>query len=692
MNRTKLKKITPNRPKAFLGIGETAADLAIAGAIMASSVANTVATAKAADTQAKSVLEQGKIQTKALEEQNKNNIELANKTNDINKEEGQKNRQLQQDMNMTLQAGLGVENTNDRRESTKQMVKFGGKAKRKSIKSQPSYGGGRPFKVTDGGEAIPVVVDSDNYGLYELYGNDHEHYHKAQGGKYKSGVGVKFEDGTIVEGEGNQNSNLGELLYVTPNDKYFISKHNIAGFNPAKAVYSGMNPKEAFDIQETLKAVHGYRDDGRKVKHRSMKAFLGGTLPAFNMTSMPQTEPNGDAGVAVAKTKYNSLNTLLKRLPKFSSFNIPKIDINNLIGTNANQQIPMEQNTRSLAKCGKVVRSKKIAGGNWFKDQWNNNRGAVYNTIGNVGGTVISSIGNTIASNKLAKAYGEAGDMIANAYLQRSGIDLSNIKEDDFAAESSMAAIRNADTNINPMLERINRDAASETRNINRNSISSAARLNRLASTNDRRQQRVTEQYANKHNIDEQIKQGNAERITQVAQANADRKTQARRNYTDTLLKGMMYNNDIRNENIIGAAQARSDASLQGSTIKANTLQSNLGAFGSALINTGNAFASSWDAERNNKFNLFSTMAGADRSSQIAMMGLMSDDPAMQKYALSMYNTLRNGTTIQRKQAEQINSIFNFNNTKGLNNVNIRGNYLNKVTPINPNSAILKRR
>lgn len=663
MSRTKLKKIAPNRPKAFLGIGETAAELAIAGAIMASSVANSVATAKAADRQAKSVLEQGKIQTKALEEQTKNNNELVDKQIDITKDQNQQNRQQQQDINMTLQAALGVENTNDRREATKQVVKFGGKAKRKSIKSQPSYGGGRPFKVTDGGEAIPVVIDSDNYGLYELYGNDHEHYHKTQGGKYKSGVGVKFEDGTVVEGEGNQNSNLGELLYVTPNDKYFISKHNIAGFNPAKAVYSGMNPKEAFDIQETLKVVHGYRDDGRKVKHRSMKALLGGTLPIFNMNNIPQADVNGAAGATVA---------------------------------NVNQQVPMEQDIRSLAKCGKVVRSKKAAGGgvksNWFKDQWNNNRGAVYNTIGNIGGTVLTSIGNNIASNKLAKAYSEAGDMLANAYAQRTGIDLSNIKEEDFAAESSMAAIRNADTNINPMLERINRDAASESRNINRNTISSAARLNRLASTNDRRQQRVTEQYANKHNIDEQIKQGNAERITQVAQANADRKAQARRNYTDTYLKALMYNNDIRNENIMGAAQARADASLQGSTIKSNALQSNLGAFGSALINTGSAFASSWDAERNNKFNLLTTMAGADRSSQIAMMAAMSDDPAMQKYARSMYDTLRNGTPIQRKQAEEINSIFNFNNTKGLSNVTIRGNHLNKVTPINPGSAILKRR
>lgn len=120
-----------------------------------------------------------------------------------------------------------------------------------------------PFIVTDGGNAIPLGTTPEGYNLYEVRGNDHEHYHKAQGGKNKTGVGFHFADGSIVEGEGNQNTNQGEYLLTTPTNAAFISKHSIDGFNPVKAVNAGMNPMQAFLLQEQIKRANGISDDGK---------------------------------------------------------------------------------------------------------------------------------------------------------------------------------------------------------------------------------------------------------------------------------------------------------------------------------------------------------------------------------------------------------------------------------------------
>ena len=114
-----------------------------------------------------------------------------------------------------------------------------------------------PFVVTDGGTVIPIGRTPEGYDIYEILGNDHEHYHKAQGGKNKTGVGIKFADGNVIEGEGNQNTNQGEYMLQTPNAAYFISKHSIAGFNPAKAINMGMHPLAAFNIQEQIKQING---------------------------------------------------------------------------------------------------------------------------------------------------------------------------------------------------------------------------------------------------------------------------------------------------------------------------------------------------------------------------------------------------------------------------------------------------
>lgn len=564
--RYKLKNGGKSRPKAIFGV-----DGAItAAATLAAAGMTTAATLKAANQQSKAVESSARTQAEAIKAQTANNTDLQKESINFQRQINQENRQQQQDIQTTLQLMAGQQNMNDRLKATQEVAKYGGRPKRKKLSKMtsdiPSYGGARiPFRVTDGGGVIPIQIDDAGYGLYELYGNDHDHYHKTSGGKYKSGVGIKFADGSTIEGEGNQNSNQGELLYVTPYDNMFISKHNIKGFNPAKAVQEGMHPQDAFDAQQKIKAIYGINDDGSKSNKLSYKQVA----------------------------KYGGHRRL---------------------------------------KCGGRV--KKGNGG-----FWQNYAGATYNAAGNLLGAGITAIGNGIAGRKLSNAYNNAGNILADAYSQMHGIDLSEISRSDYTPAHVMAAVSNADTNINPQLERIRRDAAAQTKQVNNSTMSSAARQQRLAGINDRSLQRATEQYAYKQNEDQKIQQANAERIQQASAANAQLDAQANQEYAKSRLALMQYNNDIENSKIAGAAQARADAMTQSSTASATAWQNSMNAIGSAIANTGQGFASSYEAIRKSNDDFANTYAGLGNEQQVKAALLRYERTGDDSYINSLLNS-----------------------------------------------------
>ena len=206
-------------------------------------------------------------QANALAKQNTIATQNAEKQIETQKEAQAENKDIQNNYYLALQTLMGQQNQNDRLEASKIQVRNGGDAGSKN-KTPTSYlqgglQGNMPFKVTDGGGVIPVGVTPEGFNLYEVIGNDHNHYHKTKSGKHKTGVGFKFANGSVIEGEGNQRSSQGEYLMTTPNDAVFISKHSINGFNPAQAVNNGMNPLQAFQLQEYIKAANGISDDGK---------------------------------------------------------------------------------------------------------------------------------------------------------------------------------------------------------------------------------------------------------------------------------------------------------------------------------------------------------------------------------------------------------------------------------------------
>ena len=582
MSRIKLKYGGKSRHKALLG-----ADGAIsAAATLAAANITAAATAAAAKTQAKAVVENAKTQAASIKQQSDNNTALQKESIAFTRQQNQENRDQQQDIQTTLQIMAGQENTNNRMERSKMQVKLGGKPKR--INTATPFYGGTQFKITDGGGVIPIQTDNQGYGLYELFGNDHNHYHKTSTGKNKTGVGIKFKDGSVVEGEGNQNTNQGELLYVTPNDAIFISKHTIDGFNPAEAVKQGVHPIQAFAIQEALKDKEGLNDDGSKTKRRSIKRAFGGMNNVINTANITQNPTNGTRAIA-GGVMYGINN----KIPPFSN----KSNTNN-----------------NLAKYGSRIRLK--CGGR-KKAKWGDYAGATYNAAGNVLGAGVNVLGSMLGANALNKAYTKAGAILADAYSQMHGIDLSEIDRKDYDAPQTLAVVRGANTNINPQLERIRRNSSAERNEINRGTLSSAARQQRLAATNDRMFQRMGEQYAYKDNADEQIRQGNAERITQTAQANADREAQANRDYANQRLSLLQYNNSIENAKIAGMAQARADALTQSSLANAQGLQASVSAIGSGLTSSAQGFASAYDAARKEKTDFTNTYVGLGDKDQV---------------------------------------------------------------------------
>lgn len=632
--RYKLKNGGKSRPKAFAGI-----DGAItAAATLAAASMTTAATISAANQQSKAVEASARTQAEAVKAQTANNTDLQKETMSFQRQMNQENRQQQQDVQTTLQLIAGQQNMNDRLKATQEVAKYGGRPKRKKLSKMTSdtlsYGGARiPFRVTDGGGVIPIQIDNAGYGLYELYGNDHNHYHKTSGGKYKSGVGIKFADGSTIEGEGNQNSNQGELLYVTPYDNMFISKHNIKGFNPAKAVQEGMHPQEAFDTQQQIKAIYGINDDGSKSNDLPRREALIGLNQAVQYPFVDNAINN-----AALATIYNQNN-------------------------NNDNQVFKCGGHRKL-KCG--GRIKKANGG-----FWQNYAGATYNAAGNLLGAGITAIGNGIAGHKLSNAYNTAGNILADAYSQMHGIDLSEINRNDYTPAHVMAAISNADTNINPQLERIRRDAAAQTKQVNNSTMSSAARQQRIAGINDRNLQRASEQYAYKQNEDQRIQQANAERIQQASVANAQLDAQANQEYAKSKLALMQYNNDVENTKIAGAAQARADAITQSSTASATAWQNSMNAIGSAIANTGQSFASSYEAVRKSDDDFANTYAGLGNEQQVKAALLRYERTGDDSYI----NSLLNGNSISDSERAALNRAK-------ANNIKVKRNKL-RVTPGN---------
>lgn len=611
MSRIKLKcGGKPKRKKALFGVDGAV----MAAATLGAAAMNVAATAKASKEQSQAIINNANTQAEVLKQTNENNTNLQKESIEFTRQQNQEIRQQQQDIQASLQMLAGQQNMNDFQERNKMRVKYGGrrKLKKSGISSSPSYGG---VRVTDGGDLIALNTDNNGYGLYMAYGDNHEQYHKTPSGKYKTGVGLKLPNGEDLELEGSKKGK-GELITIYPDEVTAYSKHKVGDFVPADAILAGVPEDLVAAKQEFNKAVLGYNDDGTKAKcgkRRKLKAMAGINIP-------------------VNSTTTNLINT------------------NNINDSVAGAAYIVKQDNISspVARCGKRVslRHKAALGSIFNSPYWKNYGGATINTVGNIGAGIIGLIGNSIANKYITKANNYAAKTLADAYNSRTGIDPSLVSRDNYASAHSIATVVDANNiNNNAEINKINRYKAAFNRNVDRNTISSAARLNRYAENEDRAIQDIAESNERLANKQMQYREGNANRIQQSAEGNANRDAQAIQNYTRDRLSVAMYNNQLRNDNIMGAAQAYADASMQNANVVGTNTINSANMFGSALAASGNAFAGAYDTYKTNQYDAATAMASLPSKNKL-------------EYAVSYYqqtgdSSLLEALLTKTKNAEQ---------------------------------------
>ena len=661
-----------SRPKAFLGADSgailAAAGINVAGTLAASAIGAN-ATKKAAQDQAKATLQSAQRQAQAIKDQTARSREYQTEAQEFVKEQNAENRELQKDIQLQLQMLTGQQNVNDRLEASKIKVKAGGKTKRLGFPQSLLRGGNMPFKVTDGGGVVPVGVTPEGFELYEILGNDHEHYHKTRGGKYKSGVGIKFADGNVVEGEGNQKKNGGELMLVTPDNAYFISKHNINGFNPAESVKAGLHPLQAYAIQEQEKDITGTNDDGtRKAKCGTKKFLIGGspTLYTYAQQLYPQvgidTIGNTAVGVAYASPFRQRIMKKGGRV-RFDVGGPGNGGRNNYYGGNTNTT---SSNTRTrpsffsrvtggvgkgLSSAGRWIGNTASKVGNWIAKNAEIT-GAGINALGNIGGAWITAAANRSAARTLADAYNQGADIMANAYRNMQTIDMDSIRKEDYAAAHMMPALQAPVSFAASNIAGVDRARQRRLRNAGRYSASSAAAQERMNQADIQAQDQINQIYSTDQQQMQQIRQANAERISEAAKINAMLDTQANQQYGQDYLKLLQYNNDIENTKILGAAGATSEGAINGASTIAQGQTSAAQAWATALGNTGLTFSNTLSSMAKRKADLENTMLGATTDARISYIADSGDKSKIQAELDGVNAALNSGKLSKEDEAK----------------------------------------
>ena len=666
------KKAKCGRRKAVFGSQEaaiiTAAGINAAAAAGAAAVGAS-ATKDAANRQAQATTAAAQKQAQAIKTQTENSKEYQLQAQNFVKEQNAESRELQKDIQMQLQMLTGQQNVNDRLEASKLVVKNGGRTK-------PRYslqGNNTAFKVTDGGYVIPIGNTPEGYNLFEIRGNDHEHYHKAPGGKNKTGVGIKFADGNVIEGEGNQNTNQGEYMLQTPNAAYFISKHNIAGFNPAKAVNMGMHPLAAYNIQEQQKQINSITDDGKKKSSpvENNKKLAGGLIPdIYNMYNQIspklETDTIGDTSVGIAyasqdknQMKCGGKKRTLKCGGKvrkkadngYLKLFVPNYNFNSNNGFTSVESIGQNMLNPTLTKPSILSNNNKSIATKSSGSFWNNIGtdliGAGLSSLGNIGGAWITSNANRYAANKLAEAYNTSADLLADAYRNLKTIDLSSIKREDYATAHAMPALQSPISQSAAPIAAVNRQLQRRLFNAGKYSVSSAAAQNRMASAEVDAQDIKNKIYSADQEQIQKIRQANAERVTQAAIQNAQLDTEANKQFSNAYLNLLQYNNDIENQRLLGAAGALSEGATNAAGAIANAHTANATAWNNAMVNSGQSFANTLSAMATRKADLEKVMLGASgdtRSLYYANNGSYGDAKNYYNNLVRQYDLIKNST------------------------------------------------
>lgn len=579
----KKRKLRNGRQKAIFGFVEAAGSVAAAGI-------QALATANAARQQAEATTRAAQLQSDALLKQNENATKLQEQRIAFDKRENELERDIVRTQQLNEQIQQGNLNRQERFNAGRVQVRNGGRKRLRNVDAfLRGFNSPTNFEVTDGGGVIPLGITPNGKALYELVGNDHEHYHKAKyGTTYKSGVGIKFPNGEVIEGEGDQGTGIGELLLVGKNDAKFISKHTLKGFNPRRAVMNGMNPDYAANIQENIKDRYGISDDGTKT--------------------------------------------------------------------------PVE---RSLASCGKRLRyggaSRRRADfGTWYgglNPYKQNNFNTGITGIANMVGWGLTALGNRYATRQQIAGNNAATNIMVDAYNRMKGIDLSLINKDNYKAAHAMASLQAPIVDTGAERANIERARLRSINAINQGTTSSAAAQykSNTIETNaaDALSNVENEAYKRRH----EILRENAERLTDVSKTNAALDTEAARNYNTALLEGLKYNSEVKNNAILGAAEAQAGNLTTNAQIRSQNRLATMAGLSSALKSTGEQFTKGVESIRKTEAEKAMAIFGSSPETLIALYS--QDTKKYESQLKALYNMYKDSKTDYGKNlANTINSLL----------------------------------
>ena len=636
------KRLREKRP-----FGEAAAAAITAAATLAAAGINAAATAKSAkeqanamkanaDAQAKAQTAAAKVQSDALAQQSENNNKNVEEQINAQKELQESQNDIMKEMNLNLAMQAGQQNAQERAEQAKIVVKCGG-----SLRGKRLAGG---LTLQDSNYVVPV-----GQGLVLLRGGSpihpqdqtHANSHKNSiSGRYNKGSYLKVGNKEI-EAEAGGNRTTGEI--IDPSSKFVYSQRRFLpdGTSPVEKILAGYPKDEVALEQELTKKLLGIKNNGNKAMYGRRYLKCGGHC---------RTKAKG--GWAPYKYYKDTLNTSQRNLQNYYA-SLPGSNIMPNSDYFYDDRVSIIPTISDPAKGSDYINNLKVNPnlingsnndnkGSWWSRQSPATQSALIGGLTNLGGHLITSLGNGIASGYMQRANRYANDVLTNArnqtrdtyidaYNKMHGIDANGlIKEDDFKATHAIANVRAGRFNINPQLAQVERDSARQLKSI-RGGINSALARQRLMSDVATRSQDARDKlYGEQTNEVEKINQNNIVQLNEVAMKNAELDTRSKTNLSALKVDVAKYNNDIENTKLQGIADATADALMgnaQGDAqlrinnagLRSNFATSTLGGFGNILANAGKQWYDADQAYQANQANISRYMAASTNPNGMAL-------------------------------------------------------------------------
>lgn len=634
------------RQKCIFGDAAAAAAIQAAATLTAAGI-SAAATAKSAkeqanamkanaDAQAKAQTAAAKVNSEALAQQNENNTENVTNQIEAQKELQQSQNDIMKEMNLNLALQAGKQNAEQREEQAKIVVKCGG-----SLRGKRLAGG---LTLQDSNYVVPV-----GQGLVLLRGGSpthpqdqtHSNSHKnIISGRYNKGSYLKVGNKEI-EAEAGGNRTTGEI--IDPSNKFVYSQRRFLpdGTSPVEKILAGYPKGEVALEQELTKKLLGIKNNGNKAMYGRRYLKCGG-----------HCRTKAEGGWAPYKYYKDTLNTSQRNLQNYYA-SLPGSNIMPNSDYFYDDRVSIVPIISDPVKGSDYISNLKVNpnlingtnNGNkssWWSRQSSATQSAIIGGAANLGGTLLSALGNGIASGYMRRANNYANDILTNArnqtrdtyidaYNKMHGIDANGlINEDDFKATHAIANVRAGRFNINPQLAQVERDSSRQLRSI-RGGINSALARQRLMSDVATRSQDARDKlYGEQTNQVEKINQNNIAQLNEVAMKNAELDTRSKTNLSALKVDVAKYNNDIENTKLQGIADATADALMgnaQGSAqtrinnagLRANFATSTLGGIGNVLASAGKQWYDADQAYRTSQANISRYMAASTNPNGMAL-------------------------------------------------------------------------